>query len=137
MSYINQIPLTEAKEWLRLDDNNNDNIVKLMIEQAASFFESKTNRLIYQRSKDYLKDERIYDFPIADETDLIKHANYYVADKDVTKQVGYLDGELPSEIKTIILTMVESSFYANEDEDITNYPPIVMQGIESYKRFLI
>lgn len=135
MSYLSQITLSEAKEWLRIDDNSNDNIITIMLESACSFFEAKTNNLIFQRQKDYKKDERIYDYPIADTTNLTEKSNYFIANQDVTLNVGYVT--LPNEIKDVILTMVETKFYANEDEGITNYPPTIMEGIARYKRFHI
>lgn len=137
MSYLSQISLIEAKEWLRLDDNSNDNIVTILIESACSFFEAKTNHFIFQRTKEYKKDERIYDYPIADTTGLTEKSNYFIAESDISLSVGYPSGELPSEIKELILTMIEVKFYANEDEMITNYPSLVNESLQRFKRFCI
>ena len=137
MSYLSQIPLTDVREFLRLNDNSNDNIITLMLANACKMFENKTNHLIFQRSFDYKQYDRIYDYPISDVTLLEKKSNYYIANEDVTLTIGYAVGELPDEIKTVILTMVESQFYANEDEGVTNYPPIVKDSIQSFKRFYI
>lgn len=137
MSYLAQIGLQDAKDWLRLDNNDNDRIITMMINSASSFFEKSTNVLIYQREKSYKQHDRIYDFPIADTTNLTEKANYYIADKNVTLDVGYASGELPDEVKEVILTMVETKFYANEDEGISNYPAYVMQSINRFRRFSI
>ena len=137
MSYLSQIPLTDVREFLRLNDNSNDNIITLMLANACNMFERKTNHLIFQRSFDYKQCDRIYDYPISDVTNLEKKANYYIANEDVTLTIGYAQDELPGEIKTVILTMVESQFYANEDEGVTNYPPIVNDSIQSFKRFYL
>jgi hypothetical protein len=137
MSYLSQIPLNEVREFLRLNDNSNDNVITLMLANACRYFEDKTSRLIYERSKDFIAGCRIYDYPIADTTDLTKKANYYITHADVTLTVGYADGELPDEIKELILTMVEFKFYANEDEGNLDYPNYIKENLQSYKRFYI
>ena len=138
MSYLSQIPITEVRDFLRLNDNSNDSIITLMLNNACKVFEDKTNHLIYQRTIEYKALERIYDYPISDTANLIKKSNYYYSElEDVTLTVGYADGEFPDEMKLVILTMVESQFYANEDEGVTNYPPIVNQSIQTFKRFYI
>ena len=137
MSYLSQIPLTEVREFLRLNDNSNDNIISLMLANACRYFEDKTNHLIYQRSFDYLECERIYDFPISDVTNLTKKANYYIADEDVTLTVGYAVDEFPDEMKELILSMVEFKFYANEDEGQLEYPQYIKDGLQSFRRFYI
>lgn len=137
MSYLSQIPVTEVREFLRLDDTSNDNVITLMLANACRMFEDKTNHLIYQRSKDFKECDRIYDYPIADTTDLTEKSNYYVANADVTLTVGYAIGELPEEIKELILTMVEFKFYANEDEGDLDYPGYIKEGLQSFKRFYL
>ena len=137
MSYLSQIPLDEVRDFLRLNDNSNDNIITLMLANACRYFEDKTNHFIFERSKDYTKGCRIYDYPIADISDLNEYSNYYVAKKDVTLTIGYADGELPDEIKELILTMVEFKFYANEDEGNLEYPSYIKENLQSYKRFYI
>lgn len=137
MSYLTQIPVSEAREWLKLEDNSNDSIIELMINNACAVFERRTNHLIYQRSKDVKKNKRIYDFPIEDTSLLTDRSLYFIANEDVSLSVGYADGELPIAIKECIFTMVEAKFYANESEKITSYPPIVEETINIYKRFFI
>jgi hypothetical protein len=137
MSYLSQIPITEVREWLRLDDNSNDAIITLMLANACRTFEDRTMHLIFQQSKSYKARQRIHEFPIADTTGLEEKNYYYLSDEDVTLTVGYAVGELPSEIKAVILTMVESQFYANENEGATNYPPIVKETINVFRRFYI
>ena len=137
MSYLSQIPTAEATEYLRLDDNSNDNLINLMIASACRFFEDKTNHLIYQRTKDFKQSQRVYDYPIADTTDLIEKNYYFLPEIDITLTVGYAVGELPDEIKSCILMMVESQFYANESENAVEYPPIVMSTIQAFRRFYI
>lgn len=137
MSYLTQIPIAEAREWLRLDDNSNDSLIELMIKNACKVFEQRTRHFIFQQSKDYKKGKRIYDFPIADTTNLTNKTLYYIADEDVTLDVGYASGELPEDIKECIFTMVETKFYANESEKVSSYPPLVEETINVYKRFFI
>ena len=137
MSYLSQIPIEDVREWLKLNDNSNDNIISLMLSNACKMFENKTNHLIFERSFDYLECDRIYDFPISDVTNLTKKANYYIADEDVTLTIGYAQDEFPDEMKELILSMVEFKFYANEDEGNLDYPNFIKEGLQSFKRFYI
>ena len=137
MSYSAQIPISEVREWLRLDDQSNDSILNIMLSNACAVFERRTNHFIYQKTKEYLKGKRIYDFPISDTSLLTDKSLYYIANEDVTLTIGYAEGELPTEIKECILTMIEAKFYANESEKITSYPPIVEETINVFKRFFI
>jgi len=137
MSYLSQIPIEDVREWLKLNDNSNDNIISLMLANACKMFENKTNHLIYQRSFDYKECDRIYDFPIADDTNLTKKANYYIANEDVTLTIGYAVDEFPDEMKELILSMVEFKFYANEDEGQLEYPQYIKDGLQSFRRFYI
>ena len=137
MSYLSQIPIEDVREWLKLNDNSNDNVISLMLSNACKMFENKTNHLIYQRSFDYKKCDRIYDFPISDVTNLTKKANYYIADEDVTLTIGYASGEFPDEMKELILSMVEYKFYNNEDEGNLPYPQYLKDGIQNFKRFYL
>jgi len=137
MSYLSQIPISEVREFLRLDDNSNDAIITLMLANACKTFESRTRHLIYQQPRSYKARQRIYEFPVADTTGLEELNYYYLSDEDITLDVGYAVGELPDEIKTVILTMVEAQFYANENEGVTNYPPIVKETINTFNRFYI
>lgn len=137
MSYLTQIPVAEAREWLRLDDNSNDSLIELMIKNACKVFEQRTRHFIFQQSKDYNKGKRIYDFPIADTSNLTNKTLYYIADEDVSLSVGYASGELPEDVKECIFTMVETKFYANESEKVSSYPPLVEETINVYKRFYI
>lgn len=138
MSYISQIPISEVREWLRLDDTSNDSIITIMLNNACKTFEKRTNHFIYQREMTYNSHQRIYDFPIDEVSLLTKKSLYYIAPhEEITLLVGYPDGELPSEIKECIFAMIEAKFYANESEKVSEYPPIVEEGINVFKRYFL
>lgn len=138
MSYISQIPISEVRDWLRLDDTSNDSILTVMLNNACKTFEKRTNLFIYQRETTYNAHQRIYDFPIADVSLLTKKSLYYIApEEEITLLVGYADGQLPSEIKECIFAMIEAKFYANESEKVSGYPPIVEESINVFKRFFL
>ena len=69
MSYLTVTTLTEAKNYLRIDDSltEDDSLITTMINAAWQYIETYTNVLVYARDKKYkLIDgcERIYDYPI-------------------------------------------------------------------------
>lgn len=139
MSYLSQISVTDAKDYLRLDGTNLDTTLELLIEAACVHFERETNHLIYQREKTYPKG-RIYDFPFTlteDQKEFVTDKSlYFVTQEEITLNVGYASGELPKSIKNCILDLVMLDFYNTESDESTLRRRATHRTINDYKRFI-
>lgn len=156
MAYIDVLPLSEVKNYLRVDStlDADDNEIIRMIRVALSFIEKETNILVYQRNKTYKAVNgclRVYDAPIDsvvtpadyDSDNTTEYSTYteyvYGSDTvDITLNVGYLYPEdVPEELKQIALEMVDLMYYKNEknvkEKDIFDW---AKQSLFNYKRFI-
>ena len=69
MAYLDVIPLADAKLYLRIDDdmNEDDNQITRMINASLSYIERYTNVMLFARDKEYRLIDgfvRVYDYPI-------------------------------------------------------------------------
>lgn len=136
MSYLSQIDIESVKEWLKIDGNELNGILSLMVANACITFEKETQHIISQQTKSVKAGERVYFYPIADLTSLEAKSNYYVVEADIDIVVGYAPNCLPDEIKAVILTMVEAQYFARENDDVVSYPPIVGETMKRLRRFI-
>lgn len=67
MSYTSVITLSNAKEYLGVDDTSRDNLITRMITSALSHLEKRTNVHVQVKEKTYYYEDgcvRVYDYPI-------------------------------------------------------------------------
>ena len=69
MAYLDIIPLSDAKVYLRIDDDltEDDNQITRMINASLSYIERYTNVILYDRDKEYRLINgcvRVYDYPV-------------------------------------------------------------------------
>lgn len=155
MSYLNVLPLADAKLYLRIDDlqTEDDLEITTMIRSSFSYLEKRTNVLVYAREKDYDLDEgcvRVYDFPInsqigTDQFTITKKKTYSIYQADDTElptlslNVGYSDpANVPPEIIDAAKMMLKVWYYESEKQSNTTLiPEAVKEVIESNRRFIL
>ena len=156
MAYLDVIPLSEAKTYLRVDDTLTDDDARItsMIKAVLSSIERRTNILVYAREKSYLFQDycvSVYDYPInevltpknVDEDEKILYTNFYansLDDKKLTLNVGYEDPEdVPDEIIECALEYLKYFYYDAETNNGTaiKIPLYVENMINEQKRFII
>lgn len=147
MSYSNVLPLSEVKNYLRVDDEftDDDTAITRMTKAALQFIEQRTNHLFFQREKTYLRGEKyinIFDYPVSYTGDLTKldYAGRTVFDADsVTVQVGYETAEdIPAALLEAALQMVKVFYFEAEKQvNTTLIPESVHQILNAYRRFTI
>jgi hypothetical protein len=131
MAYIDVLPLTTAKNHLRVDDTADDAAITRMINTALAFIEKETNILVYQRDVTYLMVDGckyVYDFPIDsvvapadyDNDATVKKTNYSIYSYgsetvDLTLTVGYSDpADVPSELVDVALEIIDLMYHEKE-----------------------
>lgn len=135
------LTLARVKNYLRIDSTitNDDDEITSMINGAQTYFENETNVILSDREKTYEGCARIYDFPIADVTDLKKMPNYYIneSEDEITLTVGYDDPlNIPNDIQQCLLQIVKVWYYESEKESNESLLPMsVKQVIAKYRRF--
>lgn len=138
MSYLQQITVSEATDYLRLGVGNNSTI-ELLIIGACVHFERETNHLIFPKSKTY-PEGRIYDFPFTPTAEQKEHMTdkslYWVTTEEVTLNVGYAIGNLPVAIKNCILDLVMLDFFNTETDESKLRRRATHRTINDYKRFI-
>lgn len=139
MSYLQQIPVSDARDYLKLDGTDNDTILELLIYSACVHFEKQTNHLIYQREKTY-PEGSIYDFPFTPTEDqklfMTNKSLYWVTTEEVTLNVGYVIGQLPDSIKNVILDLVMLDFYNVESDESKIRRQATHRTMNDLKRFI-
>jgi len=155
MSYLDIISLSDAKTYLRIDDDLNDDDLQIesMIKSALSYLERRTNHILYSRDKTYLFQEgelRVYDYPINSVTDSDGYKSYknvmytlYEADnistKTLTANVGYTDvSDVPQELINAGLYLIKIYYYEAETDKANkgDLPSWLNDTINQYKRFI-
>ena len=137
------IEISKIKKYLRIDDDAFDSELLELEQTAILHFERNTNVLLSQREKTYTRPKRIYDFPIADTTELNERSNYYTPKEycveSLTLDVGYATPEdVPQDIKTCILMLIKYWYYATEEESLKNtIPPQAQLIINNYRRYFL
>lgn len=150
MSYLDVITLADAKNYLRVDEDftADDDSIKLMIESALSYIESRTNHLFYAREKTYFKSEfenriSVYDYPINDdlsELNALYFSNRFeFQDKQITLDVGYqFPADVPSDLKMSAFKIIENWYFNYEKQsDKSIIPMAVKEIISQYQRFMV
>ena len=147
MSYSNVLPLSEVKNYLRIDEDftDDDASIARMTKAALQFIEQRTNHLFFQREKTYLRGEKyinIFDYPVSYTGDLTRldYAGKTVFDADaVTVQVGYETVEdIPASLLESALQMVKVFYYESEKQvNTTLIPESVHQILNAYRRFTV
>ena len=137
------IGIDKIKLYLRIDDEAFDSELLNLEKTAILYWEKQTNVLLTQREKTYNKPKRIYDFPIADTSELNERSLYFTpidyCVPSLTLSVGYADFEdVPEDIVTCLLMLIKYWFEATEDEKLMNKVPFEAQTIiNSYRRYFL
>lgn len=129
MSYLNVITLQEAKNYLRVDEDYNDDdaMITNMIEAALLSIEEETQHILFAREETYLLLDgcaRVYDFPINSVTsptsdlEAIYKPLYTLYEysssnnEDLVLNVGYNDAnDVPKFIKEYGLYIIDLYYY--------------------------
>lgn len=152
MNYLDIIPLTDAKTYLRLEDTltEDDSQIQRMIRGALSYIEQYTNVILFEREKIYNVSNgcvKVYDFPINSEvtTEFTKevkslYTNYYTNESELVLNVGYDDIEnIPQELIEVAYTLIKSMYYEKENNKtiLDGLDSISTMTLNQYKRFLL
>ncbi len=137
------LTIARVANYLRLDADILGNIEELelqeMIDASMLYFEKETNHILTPQVKEYDPCQKIYDYPIADVSGLIKRSNYYINKNQISLlEVGYEEGEVPKDIEQCLLQIIKVWYYESEQEsNSTLMPKSVNQVIEKYRRFWV
>ena len=155
MSYLNVIPLSEAKLYLRVDDTltEDDTQITRMIQGALSFVEKWTNVLMFDRLKVYRLIDgciRVYDYPInsvidpidatVDKMTLYSTFNYGFVNSDLSLNVGFVDpSEIPQELIDVAFEIIDILYYEHEtgkkvSQDLSS---LSIDMLNQNKRFIL
>ena len=152
MNYLDIIPLTDAKTYLRLDDTltEDDSQIQRMIRVALSYIEQYTNVILFEREKTYNVSNgcvKVYDFPINSEviTEFTKevkslYTNYYTNESELVLSVGYDNIEnIPQELIEVAYTLIKSMYYEKENNKtiLDGLDSLSTMTLNQYKRFIL
>ena len=150
MSYTDVISLSEAKNYLRIDDDftEDDNDLKLMISSALEYIENFTSHLVYDRDKTYYRSAEqkritVYDYPINSDLSDFKVLHFSLRhefDSDsVTLNVGYDNPkDVPKAIINAALQIIDNWYYNHEKEPQQSIiPEGAKEILWSYKRGIV
>lgn len=148
--YEHILPLSEVKQYLRLDDDftEDDNQVNRMINAAFGFIEKKTNYIFRPNDKTYYSNSSgnidVFDYPI--NTDV---SGYNIQIKplftrfcsidSITLNVGFETvNDAPIALIECALQMIKVFYYeAEKNVNTTLLPEAVNEIISSHRRFII
>lgn len=151
--YENIISVAEAKHYLRLDSdfNEDDSDIERMIASALEYITKNTNYVFRVQNKTYRQDYDcntfIYDYPV-NTTDFSPNIPLYYSgyikfkNTDVvTASIGFTskaDDGFPSALIDCALQMIEVWYNGSEKTDnSTLMPPSVEEIIRTYRRCII
>lgn len=155
MSYLDIIPLADAKVYLRIDDDltEDDSQITRMINAALSYVENWTNHILFARDKEYiLVDDfkRVYDYPInsvvsptEDFTSEQKtlYTNYcYSGDEAFTLNIGYVDvADIPPELIEVAYEIIELMYYEKQTNKshLDSISSLSVTSLNQNKRFIL
>jgi hypothetical protein len=153
MSYIDIIPLADAKIYLRIDDTLTEDNAQItrMINAALSYVEKYTNHVLFAQNKEYRLIDgcvRVYDHPINSEVtdDLIVenktlHTNYELGTTNdlIELNVGYaLPADVPQELIEVAYEIIDIYYYGKESgKTMANISPLSRDMLNQYKRFIM
>lgn len=148
MSYLSVIPLSTAKNYLRVDEDltEDDDSISSMINASLRFIEKRTNHIMYPQERTYtgVCQVKVYDYPINSITTdpepfFVRYTMFdiFPNDKTVDLNVGYAEGDVPDELIQAALQMIKVWYYESEKQvNTTLIPESVHQVIDIYRRFL-
>lgn len=155
MSYITVISLSDAKEYLRIDDTltDDDTQITRMINSALSYVERQTNIYVYDRAKTYLMVDgfvRVYDYPInsitspaeadMDNTQKTLYTNYCYGSEtsDLVLDIGFNNPvNVPPDLIDVAYEIIDLLYYGNETgKTMKDLSPLSVDLLNSYKRFV-
>ena len=130
MAYTDVISLSEAKNYLRIDENMNedDQSIIRMINSSLSFIEKWTNQIVDARDKTYRLIDgciRVYDYPINTLVDPVDatseiftlYSNYSFGSEnsEMVLNVGYTDPlNIPPELIEVAYEVIDLMYYEHE-----------------------
>lgn len=147
MAYIDFLPLSEVKNYLRIEDAfaDDDAALTRMVGSALGYIEQHTNHIFGSRTKTYRRNANGYidisDYPVNYTGDLVRmdYAGKVRFDtNELTVTVGYASrSEVPDALIEAALMMIDVWYYSEEKKaEITNIPMGAWQIIHTYKRYV-
>ena len=155
MAYTDIISLSEAKNYLRVDDTltEDDNSIIRMINAALRYVENYTDVLVFDRDVTYLVKEgvlQLYQYPI--NTDLETLADYTYERKskytnicasntdtvDLVLNMGFTDPtDVPQELVEVAYEMIELYYGESKGIEKKKLSDLSIRALNSNKRFWI
>ena len=150
MSYLAIIPLSDAKNYLKIDDTltEDDSNITRMIKASLSQIERITNHVLFARSKSYLVQDckaDVYDFPInslttpttATSVEKSIYTTYTVlltTELKVVLNVGYADvASVPQDLVEVAYEMIDLMYYNKENK----LSMLAQMTLNNYTRFIV
>lgn len=149
MPYTDIISLSDAKDYLGVDDTSRDTEITRMIKSALTYMEKRTNHLLLAVDKDYIYTDgcvRVYDYPINTVVEGAEvktgYSIYTEANSDITSitlNVGYdTVSDIPDDLTEAAYIMLKFFFFEQDKlEEKGRVPLVVQEIINEYKRFII
>ncbi len=149
MSYINIIPLQDARVYLRIDDTltQDNEAITRMINASLAKIEQLTNVHLIAKSKEYVFDDlkvTVYDFPINSLTSpttatVVEKTQYSVytaalkTDLKLVLNVGYaVVSDVPKDLIEVAYEMIDIMYY-NKENKLSN---LSQTTLDAYRRFI-
>ena len=148
MAYTDVISVSEAKDYLGVDDTSRDTEIGRMITSAFKYIEKRTNIICEPVDKDYTLVggcANVYDWPIntldtaladtVERTVKILHSVYEDSDSDnttITLNVG--SNTVDSDIKEIAFMLIEHFF---EEGERAKVPVYLEEMLNINRRFIV
>lgn len=149
MSYINIIPLQDARVYLRIDDTltQDNEAITRMINASLAKIEQMTNVHLIAKSKEYIFDDlkaTVYDFPINSLTSpttatVVEKTQYSVytaalkTDLKLVLNVGYANvSDVPKDLIEVAYEMIDIMYY-NKENKLSN---LSQATLDAYRRFI-
>ena len=149
MSYINIIPLQDARVYLRIDDTltQDNEAITRMINASLAKIEQLTNVHLIAKSKEYVFDDlkvTVYDFPINSLTSpttatVVEKTQYSVytaalkTDLKLVLNVGYaVVSDVPKDLIEVAYEIIDIMYY-NKENKLSN---LSQTTLDAYRRFI-
>ena len=149
MSYINIIPLQDARVYLRIDDTltQDNEAITRMINASLAKIEQMTNVHLIAKSKEYVFDDlkvTVYDFPINSLTSpttatVVEKTQYSVytaalkTDLKLVLNVGYaVVSDVPKDLIEVAYEIIDILYY-NKENKLSN---LSQTTLDAYRRFI-
>jgi len=157
MAYIDVITLSDAKNYLRIDDTltTDDAQITRIINASLSFVEQWTNIYVYARSKTYLMVDgckRVYDYPINsitspteadmvnEEKTLYKNFSYGVDTSDLVLNIGHLlPASVDVEIIEVAYELIDIMYYGSKSNGTLTeqLSALSIEVLNKHRRFIL